>query len=95
MFILMTLAFMVAALTTPVGAFISYPLIQYWSSTMTGLGLGFVVGVLIYTSAAHLLPEAEECHKKHSSLSMLAGVGFSILMMLIGDGHYIRNTVFF
>lgn len=80
------IACFVASLTTPVGALISYPLVQMWTDKSTGLALGFVVGVLIYTSAAHLLPEVEESGKKHSHLSMVAGVGLAILLMVIG-GH--------
>ena len=67
------IAFLVAAMTTPIGAFISYPIINTWSTELTGLALGFVVGVLIYTSAAHLLPEIEESGHKHSA-TLLLGV---------------------
>lgn len=78
------IAFFVAALTTPVGAFISLPLIQTWTTKMTGLALGFVVGVLIYTSASHLLPEAENGHHKHSHLSLFIGVILAIGLSFIG-----------
>lgn len=77
-------AFAVAALTTPIGAFISIPLINSWNDTMTGLALGFVVGVLIYTSASHLLPEAENGHLKHSHFSLFLGVFVAIIMSLFG-----------
>ena len=73
-------AFLVAALTTPIGAIISYPLINHWSPEMTGLALGFVTGVLIYTSASHLLPEVQCCGKKHSHISMIAGILVAIGM---------------
>jgi len=56
-------AFFVAALTTPIGAFIAYPLIRELTDPILGLALGFVGGVLIYISAAHLLPEARGCEK--------------------------------
>lgn len=72
------IAFLVAALTTPIGALISYPLISGWSHEFTGLALGFVTGVLIYTSASHLLPEAESGGKEHSYISMVLGVLFAI-----------------
>lgn len=67
-------AFIVAALTTPIGAFIAYPLINRFDSSLLGLSSGFVCGVLIYISAAHLLPEAREYEKKHSVWAFLAGV---------------------
>lgn len=77
-------AFMVAALTTPIGALISYPLINHWPPEMTGLALGFVTGVLIYTSASHLLPEARNSNKKHSHISMILGVLVSIGIHWLG-----------
>lgn len=77
-------AFFVAALTTPIGAFISYPLIKRWTGSITGLALGFTAGVLVYISASHLLPEAESGNKKHSYVSMLAGVSLAVILMFIG-----------
>ena len=52
-------AFLVASLTTPLGAFLIYPLLHNFTSSVMGLLLGFVTGVLIYISASHLLPEAK------------------------------------
>lgn len=73
------IAFMVAALTTPLGAFIIYPMLEGLSVSIMGYLLGFVAGVLIYISAAHLLPEAGD-HKEHSYLSFFGGVLFSALL---------------
>lgn len=73
-------AFLVAALTTPIGAIIAYPLVQFLSSSLLGLALGFVVGVLIYISASHLLPEVREHESKHSFLALLSG---SILALIV------------
>jgi zinc and cadmium transporter len=75
-------AFLVAALTTPVGAFIAYPFIIKLSSSFLGLALGFVSGVLIYISAAHLLPEAREHEKKHSSWAFLLGVLLALFIVI-------------
>lgn len=74
-------AFLVAALTTPVGAFVAYPFVKDLSDPVLGLALGFVVGVLIYISAAHLLPEAGEHEKEHSYAAFLSGVILSLLIM--------------
>lgn len=73
-------AFCVAALTTPIGAIISFPIVSLWSAEMTGLALGFVTGVLIYTSASHLLPEVQDSGKKHSHISMILGTLVAIGM---------------
>jgi len=75
-------AFMVAGLTTPLGAFLAYPLVNKLSQSNLGLILGFVAGVLIYISASHLLPEAREEEKKHSSLAFICGVGLAIFIVL-------------
>jgi zinc transporter ZupT len=76
-------AFFVAALTTPLGAFIAYPFIRNLSSSLLGLALGFVSGILIYVSASHLLPEARKEEKEHSVLAFLLGVALALLMMFI------------
>ena len=76
-------AFLVAALTTPVGAFVAYPLIRQLTPSLLGLALGFVAGVLIYVSAAHLLPEAGLHEKKHSYLAFLSGIVLALLLSLV------------
>lgn len=75
-------AFLVASLTTPIGAFIAYPIVSKLSDSVLGLSLGFVVGVLIYISSSHLLPEAREQEKHHSTLAFLAGVGLALFIVL-------------
>ena len=75
-------AFLIAALTTPVGAFIAYPFVSHFSSSVLGLALGFVVGVLIYISASHLLPEAREHEKEHSILAFMLGVVLAFFMVV-------------
>lgn len=76
-------AFLVAGLTTPVGAFIAFPIVSQLSSLNLGLALGFVVGVLIYISASHLLPEVRENEPKHSYIALLAGMSLSAVMMFL------------
>lgn len=79
-------AFFVASLTTPVGAFIAYPFVSKFNDGLLGIALGFVAGVLVYTSASHLLPEATDHEKEHSWLAFALGVAFSLAMVLTG-GH--------
>lgn len=76
-------AFLIAALTTPLGALVAYPIVYRLSEPILGLLLGFVVGVLIYVSAAHLLPEATEAHKKHSFATFSLGVLFAVLLSFV------------
>lgn len=75
-------AFIVAALTTPIGAFLAFPFVSNLNSSTLGLALGFVVGVLIYISASHLLPEGRGYDKEHSYLAFLAGIGLALFIML-------------
>ncbi len=74
--------FLIAALTTPIGAFLAYPFIRKLGDLSLGAMLGFVSGVLIYISASHLLPEAREHEKKHSFLAFLAGVVLAVFIAL-------------
>lgn len=76
-------AFLVASLTTPLGAFIAYPIVRNLNTSLLGILLGFVVGVLIYVSASHLLPEARAHEKHHSFLAFFFGIAFSLLLLLI------------
>jgi zinc and cadmium transporter len=75
-------AFLVAALTTPIGAFFAFPFVTKLDSSILGLALGFVVGVLIYISASHLLPEVRVSEKKHSYVALLAGIALSLFIMM-------------
>lgn len=75
-------ALLTAALTTPLGAFIAYPLLGKLSDSSLGLLLGFMAGVLIYVSASHLLPEATGEKKEHSIFAFLGGVGVAIFIVL-------------
>ena len=74
-------AFLVSSLTTPLGAFVAYPFVSQLKPAILGLFLGFVVGVLIYISASHLLPEAQGYEKEHSFQAFLAGVVLALLIV--------------
>ncbi|MEA3345946.1 MAG: ZIP family metal transporter [Chloroflexota bacterium] len=74
-------AFIIAGLTTPIGAFIVYPFVRGIKGSELGLMLGFVAGVLLYVSASHLLPEARGYEKVHSTLAFLAGVGLALFIV--------------
>jgi len=73
-------ALLIASFTTPLGAFIAYPFINRLNDSVLGLALGFVVGVLVYISASHLLPEAQTNQKKHSTLTFLSGVALALFI---------------
>lgn len=75
-------AFLIAGLTTPLGAFLVYPFVSKMGESALGLMLGFVSGVLLYVSSSHLLPEAREHEKKHSAIAFIAGIGLSFFIVL-------------
>ena len=68
------LAFLAAALTTPLGMLVSYPLISRIDKSVLGALLAFSAGALIYVGATHLLPQAETEHKKYSLFALGAGI---------------------
>lgn len=78
----MLYAFLVAGLTTPLGAFLAYPLVNKLNESNLGLMLGFVAGVLIYISASHLLPEARGEEKKHSGVAFLTGIVLAVFIVI-------------
>lgn len=75
-------AFLAAAISTPLGALISYPFISTLKGPILGFMLALSAGVLIYVGASRLLPEAEKEHKKYSLLALAAGILIAILIIL-------------
>ena len=75
------LAFLAAALTTPVGMLASYPYISQISKPFLGALLGFSAGALVYVGATHLLPQAETEHKKYSLFALGAGILVALVIM--------------
>lgn len=68
------LAFLAAALTTPLGMLVSYPYISKIDTPFLGALLAFSAGALVYVGATHLLPQAETEHRRYSLLSLGTGV---------------------
>jgi zinc and cadmium transporter len=68
------LAFLAAALTTPLGMLVSYPYISKIDEPLLGALLAFSAGALVYVGATHLLPQAETEHKKYSLFALGAGI---------------------
>ncbi|MDD2467004.1 MAG: ZIP family metal transporter [Desulfobulbus sp.] len=76
------LAFFSAALTTPLGMLISYPLIRLIDPSVLGSLLAVSAGTLVYVGATHLLPKAEQEQKKYSFVAMVGGVLVAIVIIL-------------
>lgn len=75
------LAFLAAALTTPLGMVVSYPFISRIDKSILGALLAFSAGALIYVGATHLLPQAETEHKRYSLFALGAGILVAIVII--------------
>jgi zinc transporter ZupT len=76
------LAFLAAALTTPIGTLISYPFISQIDPRLLGLLLALSAGALIYVGATHLLPRAETEPRRFSLAALAAGVLVAVGIIL-------------
>lgn len=76
------LAFLAAAVTTPLGMLVSYPYISQISKPFLGALLAFSAGALVYVGATHLLPQAETEHRRYSLFALGAGILVAIIIVL-------------
>ena len=76
------LAFLAAALTTPLGMLVSYPYISKIDEPLLGAFLAFSAGALVYVGATHLLPQAETEQKKYSLFALGAGILVALAIVL-------------
>jgi len=75
-------AFLAAAISTPLGALISFPFISKIGRHTLGGLLAFSAGALVYVGASHLLPEIEKENKKYSILSLGVGILVAVFIVL-------------
>jgi len=75
-------AFLAAAISTPLGTLVSYPIIDKFERPNLGALLAFSAGALVYVGASHLLPAVERENKKYSLLSMFVGIFVAIIIVL-------------
>jgi zinc transporter ZupT len=75
------LAFLAAALTTPLGMLVSYPFISRIDKPLLGALLAFSAGALVYVGATHLLPQTETEHKNYSLFALGAGILVAIVII--------------
>jgi len=78
----MWLAFLAAAVTTPLGMLVSWPLISVIDRSTLGALLSLSAGALIYVGATHLLPKAEQVHKRFSLVALAGGVLVAVIVVL-------------
>jgi len=76
------LAFLAAAVTTPLGMLVSYPYISQINKPFLGALLAFSAGALVYVGATHLLPQAETEHRRYSLFALGAGILVAVVIVL-------------
>lgn len=76
------LAFLAAALTTPLGTLVSYPFIRQIDTPFLGNLLSLAGGALLYVGATHLLPREEREPRKHSLIAFGTGIVVAVGMIL-------------
>jgi zinc and cadmium transporter len=75
------LAFLAAAVTTPLGMLVSYPFISRIDRRLLGALLAFSAGALVYVGATHLLPQAEAEHKRYCLMALGAGILVALVII--------------
>jgi len=75
------LAFLAAALTTPLGMLSSYPIVSRIRQPLLGHVLALSAGALIYVGATHLLPRAEQEPRRYSLVALGAGVLVALVII--------------
>lgn len=78
----MLLAFASAAVTTPLGMLVSYPLISQIDRHSLGALLALSAGALVYVGATHLLPRAEQEHRRFSLVALAGGVLVAVIIVM-------------
>jgi len=76
------LAFLAAALTTPLGTLVSFPMISQIDKSLLGALLSISAGALVYVGATHLLPHAEHEPRKYSLVALLGGIFVALGIVL-------------
>jgi zinc and cadmium transporter len=76
------LAFLAAAITTPLGTLVSYPFVSRIDRSALGLLLAVSAGALIYVGATHLLPQAEREPRRFSLVALAAGILVAVGIVL-------------
>jgi zinc transporter ZupT len=76
------LAFVAAAVTTPIGTLASYSLVSELTQPLLGALLAASAGALIYVGATHLLPRAEREPSRFSLVALAAGVFVALGIVL-------------
>lgn len=75
-------AFVAAALTTPLGMLVSYPVISEIGRPALGSLLSLSAGALVYVGATHLIPHTEHEPRRYSLIALTTGVLVAVGIIL-------------
>ena len=75
-------AFLRAAISTPLGALVSYPFTTNVNRSLPGTLPAISAGVLVYVGASHLLPAVERENKGYSILALAAVILVAAIIIL-------------
>jgi zinc transporter ZupT len=75
-------AFLAAAISTPVGALVTFPFIDRFSKQSLGMLLAVSAGALVYVGASHLLPEVEKENRRYSVVTLAVGVLVAMVVVM-------------
>jgi ZIP family zinc transporter len=76
------LAFTAAAASTPVGMLLSWPVVSAIDAPALGVLLSLSAGALVYVGATHLLPRAEQEHRRFSLVALAGGILVAVVIVL-------------
>ncbi len=75
-------SFLAAAISTPLGALVSYPFINNIKQSTLGILLAISAGALVYVGASHLLPAVEKENRRYSIFALGAGVLVAVFIII-------------
>jgi zinc and cadmium transporter len=76
-------AFLAAAISTPLGALLSYPFVKDIDGPVLGILLATSAGALVYVGASHLLPEVEKENSRYSVIALAVGVLVAVFIVMV------------
>ncbi|HLE50507.1 MAG TPA: ZIP family metal transporter [Anaerolineales bacterium] len=74
-------AFLAAAVSTPLGTVVSFPVISKIDRSTLGILLAVSAGALVYVGASHLLPAVEKENRRYTLISL--GVGILVAVVIV------------
>ena len=61
---------------------LSWPLVSSIDAPVLGLLLSMSAGALVYVGATHLLPRAEQEHRRYSLVALAGGVAVAVAIVM-------------